>query len=414
MVAELLGFITELRADIRASISAFESLQQLPSPPPALVQAKAHDERLSLNPFPELEMAGSHRRFPVAQDCSDLVLVGGAVPTTGADAQTVCEPINLTVDDLHFPPQEIDEVSVHDLPVDAAVTTNTPAAVPVTFESNNVPQQSPHWDPFRPAESSVDLAAGFSHPDPPIPEPTVKFSSLAPTMDSMFESVPQKQEAVQQPWQSSSPSLLTLISASDDVDQLVDELDHHELLPVNAVTAPTTTRSKEIPPPPLPAPTIFAFKEDNFRIPRSSPSPPTDLLFAELEGKDLDKLIAAGRERLAYAPCAKLLLWDDMPRNSKGVCTMLASANAITTLAMDLGVKVLAAPPWRPPDARRNVNNMLRQQSKGFESKQKILSEEIELILLPESDLGYVVTSIALNSDGSSLLLIGSHNISVL
>jgi large subunit ribosomal protein LP2 len=29
-----------------------------------------------------------------------------------------------------------------------------------------------------------------------------------------------------------------------------------------------------------------------------------DLLLAELEGKDLAELIAAGRERLAYAPCA--------------------------------------------------------------------------------------------------------------
>ncbi|KAK3141567.1 hypothetical protein QOZ80_4BG0335530 [Eleusine coracana subsp. coracana] len=35
-------------------------------------------------------------------------------------------------------------------------------------------------------------------------------------------------------------------------------------------------------------------------------------------------------------------------------------------------------------------------------------------ILLPETDLGFVVTSISLNSDGSSLLLVGSHNISVL
>jgi nuclear pore complex protein Nup88 len=34
--------------------------------------------------------------------------------------------------------------------------------------------------------------------------------------------------------------------------------------------------------------------------------------------------------------------------------------------------------------------------------------------LLPGTDLGYVVTSISLNSDGSSLLLVGSHNISVL
>jgi hypothetical protein len=40
MVAELLALITELRADIRASIFAFESLQQLPSTPPALDQAK--------------------------------------------------------------------------------------------------------------------------------------------------------------------------------------------------------------------------------------------------------------------------------------------------------------------------------------------------------------------------------------
>jgi hypothetical protein len=96
---------------------------------------------------------------------------------------------------------------------------------------------------------------------------------------------------------------------------------------------------------------------------------------------------------------------------------MASVKSASSKVDMDMGVKVLAvlaAPPRRPPYARRNVNNLLRQQSKGFESKQKILSEEIELILLPESDLGYMVTSISLNSDGSSLLLVGSHNISVL
>jgi hypothetical protein len=98
--------------------------------------------------------------------------------------------------------------------------------------------------------------------------------------------------------------------------------------------------------------------------------------------------------------------------------TPMASAElASPRVAMDMDVKVLAvpaAPPWHLPDARRNVNNLLRQQSKGFESKQKILSEEVELILLPESDRGYVVASISLNSDGSSLLRVGSHNISVI
>jgi len=33
---------------------------------------------------------------------------------------------------------------------------------------------------------------------------------------------------------------------------------------------------------------------------------------------------------------------------------------------------------------------------------------------MPESDLGYTVTHISLNADGSSLLLVGSHNLSIL
>jgi len=35
-------------------------------------------------------------------------------------------------------------------------------------------------------------------------------------------------------------------------------------------------------------------------------------------------------------------------------------------------------------------------------------------LLTPESDLGYTVTHISLNADGSSLLLVGSYNLSVL
>ncbi|RLM74468.1 nuclear pore complex protein NUP88 [Panicum miliaceum] len=35
-------------------------------------------------------------------------------------------------------------------------------------------------------------------------------------------------------------------------------------------------------------------------------------------------------------------------------------------------------------------------------------------MLMPETDLGYVVTHVSLNTDGSSLLLVGSHNLSVL
>jgi hypothetical protein len=68
-------------------------------------------------------------------------------------------------------------------------------------------------------------------------------------------------------------------------------------------------------------------------------------------------------------PCAKHLLGDDISGNKKGVCNMLATANAITKLLMGLEIKVLAvpaAPPWRPPDARRNVNNLLMQQSKNL------------------------------------------------
>jgi hypothetical protein len=68
-------------------------------------------------------------------------------------------------------------------------------------------------------------------------------------------------------------------------------------------------------------------------------------------------------------PCAKHLLGDDISGNKKGVCNMLATANAITKLLMGLEIKVPAvpaAPPWRPPDARRNVNNLLMQQSKNL------------------------------------------------
>jgi nuclear pore complex protein Nup88 len=35
-------------------------------------------------------------------------------------------------------------------------------------------------------------------------------------------------------------------------------------------------------------------------------------------------------------------------------------------------------------------------------------------MLMPETDLGYKVTHLSLNTDGSSLLLAGSHNISIL
>jgi hypothetical protein len=72
--------------------------------------------------------------FPVAQDCSDLVLVGGDVLTTGTDVQAVCEPANLAVKDLHPPQQEIDEGPAHDLLIDAVIITNTAAA---PFVSNS-------------------------------------------------------------------------------------------------------------------------------------------------------------------------------------------------------------------------------------------------------------------------------------
>jgi hypothetical protein len=42
-----------------------------------------------------------------------------------------------------------------------------------------------------------------------------------------------------------------------------------------------------------------------------------DQLFMELDGKDWPKLITARRERIAYTPCAKLLLWDNMSHNSR-------------------------------------------------------------------------------------------------
>lgn len=35
-------------------------------------------------------------------------------------------------------------------------------------------------------------------------------------------------------------------------------------------------------------------------------------------------------------------------------------------------------------------------------------------LLMPESDLGFTVTHMSLSTDGSSLLLVGSHNLSVL
>jgi hypothetical protein len=89
MVAELQRLITELRADIRASISAFESLQQPPlSPamvhaPPQQPQRRDPVSRVDLAadfahpvlPLPELEMAESHRCFPVAQHYVELGFV---------------------------------------------------------------------------------------------------------------------------------------------------------------------------------------------------------------------------------------------------------------------------------------------------------------------------------------------------
>jgi hypothetical protein len=50
----------------------------------------------------------------------------------------------------------------------------------------------------------------------------------------------------------------------------------------------------------------------------------------ELDSKDWAELIAAKRGRVAYAPYTKLLLGDDMSRNSKGVCSVFATAKAIT------------------------------------------------------------------------------------
>jgi hypothetical protein len=101
VVVELqLRLITEIRADIRASISAIESLQQPPSPPPALAKADDKEAHLSLNPLPELEMAEFHHHLPIAQDCTELDLIDGVTQIIRADAQTTCEPTNL---DLHLP-----------------------------------------------------------------------------------------------------------------------------------------------------------------------------------------------------------------------------------------------------------------------------------------------------------------------
>jgi hypothetical protein len=85
MVTELLQLVTELRDLNRQSISILKTLQQPPSPPHILVQV------------------------------------------TRADVQTTCEPTNLAVEDLHLPQHKI-EVSIHGLPVNAVVPTNTTAA----------------------------------------------------------------------------------------------------------------------------------------------------------------------------------------------------------------------------------------------------------------------------------------------
>jgi large subunit ribosomal protein LP2 len=54
-----------------------------------------------------------------------------------------------------------------------------------------------------------------------------------------------------------------------------------------------------------------------------STSPPkenNDLLFAELEGKDVTELMAAGRERLAYAPCSRAVgVGSTAPAGAVGV-----------------------------------------------------------------------------------------------
>jgi hypothetical protein len=70
----------------------------------------------------------------------------------------MCEPINLTIDDLHFPLQEINEVPVHGLPIDVVAPTNTAAGsfISSSFTNNytdardEVPsrlQQAPPSDP---------------------------------------------------------------------------------------------------------------------------------------------------------------------------------------------------------------------------------------------------------------------------
>jgi hypothetical protein len=74
-------------------------------------------------------MAEFHCHFPITQDCNELGLIGGAVPTTWVDVQAAYEPTNLTMAQ-----QEIDEVPVHDLPVDAVVITNI-AAAPFIYSS---------------------------------------------------------------------------------------------------------------------------------------------------------------------------------------------------------------------------------------------------------------------------------------
>jgi hypothetical protein len=94
MVAELLQLVIEVRDLNRQSISILKTLQQSPSPRHILVQA------------------------------------------TRANAQTTCDLTNLAVEDFHLPQQEIEEVSVHSLLVDAVVPTNTVAASLVSVSSD--------------------------------------------------------------------------------------------------------------------------------------------------------------------------------------------------------------------------------------------------------------------------------------
>jgi hypothetical protein len=129
MIAELLQLIIKLRDLSRQHISILEPLQHQPLLPPILVRADDDEEHLLLNPF----------------------CVG---PTD--DVQATCEPTNAAVEDLHPLQQEIDEVPLHGLLVDAAIPTNTVAAPFASGSFTNNYNDTEYEVPYRLPQAPPD------------------------------------------------------------------------------------------------------------------------------------------------------------------------------------------------------------------------------------------------------------------